>query len=178
MSSREPMDRECSAEDLLCGGGKGEMSVSLASRASVSRRRRLRLLLGVVRSFLEGVKGRSFTDFSSTTIGRKEGKRLCTGQRRKRATEEHRGGGVVAAATGDRRRVLTFAVVHGEAREAVVLDRWVFKPRRYESVDRSRADFLRNPDFLFLFLFNSWHAARISMGRYRKQSTPVECVYR
>lgn len=31
MSSREPMDRECSAEGLLRGGGKGEISVSLVS---------------------------------------------------------------------------------------------------------------------------------------------------
>ena len=48
MSSREPM--ECSAEGLLRGGGKGEISVCLVSWASVSRsRRRLRLLLGVLR---------------------------------------------------------------------------------------------------------------------------------
>lgn len=31
MSSREPMDKECSAEGLLRGGGKGEISVSLVS---------------------------------------------------------------------------------------------------------------------------------------------------
>lgn len=31
MSSREPMDRECSADGLLRGGGKGEISVSLVS---------------------------------------------------------------------------------------------------------------------------------------------------
>lgn len=50
MSSSEAMDRLCSAEGLLRGGGKGEISVSLVSWASVSlRRRRLRLLLGVVR---------------------------------------------------------------------------------------------------------------------------------
>lgn len=51
MSSSDTMDRLCSAEGLLRGGGgNGEISVSLASCASVSRRRRrLRLLLGVVR---------------------------------------------------------------------------------------------------------------------------------
>ena len=50
MSSREPMDSECSAEGLLRGGGKGEISVVFVSWASVSRsRRRLRLLLGVLR---------------------------------------------------------------------------------------------------------------------------------
>ena len=49
MSSREPVDMECSADGLLRGGGKGEISV-LVSWASVSRRRRrLRLLLGVLR---------------------------------------------------------------------------------------------------------------------------------
>lgn len=49
-SSSETMDRLCSADGLLRGGGKGEISVSLVSWASVSlRRRRLRLLLGVVR---------------------------------------------------------------------------------------------------------------------------------
>lgn len=43
------MDREFSAEALLRGGGKGDISVSLLSWARVSfRRRRLRLLLGVV----------------------------------------------------------------------------------------------------------------------------------
>lgn len=31
MSSREPIDRECSADCLLRGGGKGEISVSLVS---------------------------------------------------------------------------------------------------------------------------------------------------
>lgn len=31
MSSREPIDRECSADGLLRGGGKGEISVSLVS---------------------------------------------------------------------------------------------------------------------------------------------------
>lgn len=50
MSSSDTMDRLCSAEGLLRGGGNGEISVSLVSWASVSRRRRrLRLLLGVVR---------------------------------------------------------------------------------------------------------------------------------
>lgn len=50
MSSREPKDRECSAEARLRGGGKGEISVSLVSWARVSfRRRRFRLLVGVVR---------------------------------------------------------------------------------------------------------------------------------
>lgn len=50
MSSSEFTDNLCSADGLLRGGGKGEISVSLASCASVSRRRRrLRLLLGVVR---------------------------------------------------------------------------------------------------------------------------------
>lgn len=50
MSSSEAMDRLCSAEALLRGGGNGEISVSLVSWAKVSlRRRRLRLLLGVVR---------------------------------------------------------------------------------------------------------------------------------
>lgn len=49
MSSSEPMESECSAEGLL-RGGKGEISVSLASWARVSRRRRrFRLLVGVVR---------------------------------------------------------------------------------------------------------------------------------
>lgn len=49
-SSSETMDRLCSADGLLRGGGKGEISVSLVSWASVSlRRRRLRLLFGVVR---------------------------------------------------------------------------------------------------------------------------------
>lgn len=49
MSSSEPMESECSAEGLL-RGGKGEISVSLASWAKVSRRRRrFRLLVGVVR---------------------------------------------------------------------------------------------------------------------------------
>lgn len=31
MSSREPMDSECSADGLLRGGGKGEISVSLVN---------------------------------------------------------------------------------------------------------------------------------------------------
>lgn len=31
MSSNETMDRLCSADDLLRGGGKGEISVSLVS---------------------------------------------------------------------------------------------------------------------------------------------------
>lgn len=49
MSSSEPMESECSAEGLL-RGGKGEISLSLASWARVSRRRRrFRLLVGVVR---------------------------------------------------------------------------------------------------------------------------------
>lgn len=49
MSSSEPIDNECSADGLL-RGGKGEISVSLVSWANVSfRRRRLRLLFGVVR---------------------------------------------------------------------------------------------------------------------------------
>lgn len=49
MSSSEPIENECSAEGLL-RGGKGEISVSLVSWANVSfRRRRLRLLFGVVR---------------------------------------------------------------------------------------------------------------------------------
>ncbi len=50
MSSSEPMDSVCSVYGLFRGGGKGEISVSFVSWASVSlRRRRLRLLLGVVR---------------------------------------------------------------------------------------------------------------------------------
>lgn len=49
MSRSEPIESECSAEGLL-RGGKGEISVSLASWARVSRRRRrFRLLVGVVR---------------------------------------------------------------------------------------------------------------------------------
>lgn len=31
MSRRDPMDRECSADGLFRGGGKGEISVSLVS---------------------------------------------------------------------------------------------------------------------------------------------------
>lgn len=49
ISSREPIERECSAEGRF-RGGKGDRSVSLVSWARVSfKRRRLRLLLGVLR---------------------------------------------------------------------------------------------------------------------------------
>lgn len=49
ISSKEPIERECSAEGRF-RGGNGDMSVSLVSWARVSfKRRRLRLLLGVLR---------------------------------------------------------------------------------------------------------------------------------
>lgn len=49
ISSKDPIERECSAEGRF-RGGNGDMSVSLVSWARVSfKRRRLRLLLGVLR---------------------------------------------------------------------------------------------------------------------------------